>query len=501
MPATVVIENAIPLSVLDSISYDKLDLARLTLDEKQELLDLLMLKQAMAKQNRLRDYAPYPKQRDFHNAGALDGIFERLLRAGNQVGKTWSAGFESAMHLTGRYPEWWHGKTFNHPTQGWVAGVTGESTRDNPQRILLGRVGEWGTGAIPAECIIKIQRKVHGIADSVDYVQVAHESGGVSTVYFKSYEQGREKFQGETLDFMWFDEEPDIEIYSEGKTRTQAGDEGRGGIVFMTFTPLLGMSDVVKRYLIDKEPGTHDTNMTIADALHYTEERRRQIIAGYLPHEREARAKGTPVLGSGRVYPVVESMIMEQAFRIPAHWPRICGVDFGWDHPASGAWLAWDRDTDTVHVYDAYRQREQTAIFHGAIIKAKGAWIPVAWPADGMQHGKHDGAELAASYKKYGANMLDHHAKDPEHGVSLEATVGMVLERMQTGRLKIAAHLTEVWEEFRLYHREKGLIVSLNDDLLCAIRYGLMELENATVPAPTMQTIPSFGVMDSETGY
>jgi phage terminase large subunit-like protein len=497
----VAVQPVIPASVLDSIDYSKLDLARLTLDEKQELLDLLTLKRNMASQNKLREYAPYPKQRDFHNAGSLDGIFERLLRAGNQVGKTWSAGFESAMHLTGRYPEWWQGKVFSHPTQGWVAGVTGESTRDNPQRILLGRVGNWGTGAIPAECILKIQRKVHGIADSVDYVQVAHDSGGISTVYFKSYEQGREKFQGETLDFIWFDEEPDIEIYSEGKTRTQAGDEGRGGIVYMTFTPLLGMSDVVKRYLIDKEPGTHDTNMTIADALHYTEQRRKQIIAGYLPHEREARAKGIPVLGSGRVYPVVESMVAEQAFRIPAHWPRICGVDFGWDHPAAGVWLAWDRDTDTIHVYDCYRQREQTAIFHGAIIKAKGPWIPVAWPADGMQHGKHDGAELAASYRKYGANMLDTHAKDPEHGTSLEATVGMVLERMQTGRLKIAEHLTELWEEFRLYHREKGLIVSINDDLLCAMRYGIMAIEKAETPAPERAVIPSFGMLDSDAGY
>jgi len=488
-------------SVLDSIDYSQIDLGRLTLGEKQELLDLLELKANLNEGNLLREYRPYPKQRDFHNAGSLDGIFERLLRAGNQVGKTWSAGFETAMHLTGRYPDWWKGKRFEHPTIGWVAGVTGESTRDNPQRILVGRVGKWGTGAIPAECIVKIQRKSHGIADSIDYVQVAHESGGISTVYFKSYEQGRDKFQGETLDFVWFDEEPDEDVYSEGKTRTQAGDNGNGGIVYMTFTPLLGMSNVVKRYLIDKAPGTHDTNMTISDALHYTEARRQQIIAGYLPHEREARAKGIPVLGSGRVYPVVESMITEQAFRIPHHWPRICGVDFGWDHPAAGVWMAWDRDTDTVHLYDCYRQSEQSAIFHGAIIKAKGPWIPVAWPHDGMQHGKSDGAELAASYRKYGANMREKHASHPEHGNSLEATVGMVLERMQTGRLKVASHLVEWFEEFRLYHREKGLIVKANDDLLSAMRYGLMDLEHAATPAPEQNYIPSFGVIDNETGY
>jgi phage terminase large subunit-like protein len=495
-------DGALPLSVLDSIDYSKLDLSRLTFEEKRELLDLLELKRAIAKQNKLRDYRPYPKQRDFHNAGSLEGVFERLLRAGNQVGKTWSAGFETAMHLTGRYPEWWQGKRFNHATQFWVAGVTGETTRDNPQRILLGRVGEWGTGAIPAECIIHIQRKSHGIADSVDYVQVTHASGGISMCAFKAYEQGRDKFQGETLDGIWFDEEPDIEVYSEGKTRTQAGDNGNGGIVYMTFTPLLGMSDVVKRYLVDKEPGTHDTNMTIDDALHYSAERRAQIVAGYLPHEREARSKGIPVLGSGRVYPVVESMITCQPFRIPSHWPRICGIDFGWDHPAAGVWIAWDRDTNTRYVYDCYRQREQTPIFHAAIIRAKGAWIPVAWPHDGMQHGKSDGEELAASYRKHGANMLDKKAWHPEHGNSLEATVGMTLELMQTGSLKVFSHLNEWFEEFRLYHREKGLIVPKNDDILSAMRYGLMSLEEyAALPVPEQSYITSFGVMDPETGY
>lgn len=486
---------------LSDVDFTKLDIGLLTFEEKTELYDLLQLKKAMEAGNKLRDYVPYPKQKAFHDAGNIEGIYERLLRAGNQNGKTWCAGFETAMHLTGRYPDWWQGRRFMHPTTGWAAGVTGESTRDNPQRILVGRVNEWGTGAIPAECIVKIQRKSHGIADSIDYVVVAHVSGGVSTVFFKSYEQGREKFQGETLDWVWFDEEPDMDIYSEGKTRTQAGDEGRGGMVYLTFTPLKGMSDVVKRYLIDKEAGTHDTNMTIADALHYTEKRRQEIINGYPSHEREARAKGIPILGSGRVYPVEESMILEPAFKIPWHWPKICGVDFGWDHPAAGVWMAWDRDTDTVHLYDCYKQREQTAIFHGAVIKAKGSWIPVAWPSDGMQTGKADGVELAAAYRKHGANMMETWATSEEHGVSLEATTGDVLERMQTGRLKVASHLEQWWEEFRLYHRKDGLIVKLNDDILCAMRYGIMMLRHAITAAPQMEYLPTFGVVDDEAGY
>ena len=81
---------------------------------------------------------------------------ERLLMAGNQLGKTVAGGFEAAMHATGLYPAWWMGRRFERPTIAWVAGVTGESTRDNPQRILLGRPGQIGTGAIPKDAIVEV---------------------------------------------------------------------------------------------------------------------------------------------------------------------------------------------------------------------------------------------------------------------------------------------------------------------------------------------------------
>ncbi|NUX58672.1 terminase large subunit domain-containing protein [Paraburkholderia youngii] len=476
-----------------------LDLSTLTVAEKQELLDLLELKQQRKDQNKLADYAPYPKQMEFHAAGADPNVIDRLLMAGNQLGKTHSAGFETAMHLTGDYPDWWTGKRFDGPTLGWAAGVTGESTRDNPQRILLGQPGEWGTGSIPADRIIGITRKAHGVPDSVDSIKVRHKTGGTSIVWMKAYEQGREKWQGVTLHFLWCDEEPPEDIYAEGKTRTQAGDEGRGGITYITFTPLLGMSSVVRRFLLDKIPGTHVTNMTIDDALHYTETQRAQIIAGYLPHEREARARGIPTMGSGRVYPVPEDTIKVAPFAIPHHWPRIVGVDFGWDHPAAGAWLAWDRETDTIYVYDCYRQKEQTSIYHAAILKSRGAWIPVAWPVDGLQ--TRDGKQAKVLYQRAGANMLEKHAQDKNGGASLEATTLDMLERMQTGRFKVFAHLSDWWEEFRLYHRKDGVIQDINDDIMSATRYGTMMIRYAETAAPKREYIASFDALDSEAGY
>lgn len=486
---------------LEGLDLSQLNLDALTLDEKQELLDLLTLRESMKTANKLADYKPYPRQKDFHDAGAYALIVERMLMAGNQVGKTWSAGFEVAMHLTGRYPDDWAGKRFNHPTIFWACGESIEAMRETVQRILLGRPEAFGTGSIPADCIIKMTRR-SGVTDAIDTVHVRYIDGGTSTLTLKSYEQGREKFQGETLDGIWFDEEPEMEIYSEGKTRTQAGDNGAGGIVIMTFTPLKGMSDVVQRFRnVPTEPGTHVTIMTIHDALHYSPERRAAIIRSYPPHERKARAMGEPVLGSGAVFPVDPESISIPAFKIPWHWPRIAGVDFGWDHPAAGAWLAWDRETDTIYVYDCYAQAEQTPIFHAAYLKAKGAWIPIAWPHDGYQHGKSDGVELRDQYAKHGANMLEKHATSETDGFSVEPAINDMLERMQTGRFKVFSHLHDWFKEFKMYHRDKGLIVKLGDDIMSATRYACMDLRHAIVAAPVKTYIQSFEVMDGEAGY
>lgn len=440
----------------------------------------------------IRRYKPQRKQLEFHNAIAR----ERCFMAGNQIGKTFAAAAEVAIHLTGEYPDWWKGRRFDHPIAAWAAGVTGESTRDTMQRLLLGRPGQHGTGALPADCIIDTTAS-RGVADAVDTVIVRHRYGQ-STLSFKSYEKGREKWQGETLHVVAFDEEPPPDIYTEGLTRTNATN----GFVFLTFTPLLGMSDVVKRFLQEPSRDRVTIRATIADAEHYTEEERERIIAGYPAHERDARAKGIPILGSGRIFPIAEEAIMEEGLQIPRHWPRICGIDFGWDHPTSAVWMAWDRDADVVHIYDCYRVKEQTPIVHAGAIRARGDWIPIAWPHDGLQHDKGSGHQLAELYRRQGLNMLPERATFEDGGNSVEAGLLEELERMQTGRLRVARHLEDWFDEFRLYHRKNGKIVKENDDLLDATRYGLMMLRHAVVrtDGTQMPTIPSI-TMDMHAGY
>ncbi len=200
----------------------------------------------------LLEYAPYAKQREFHAAGRTNS--ERLFMAGNQLGKTKAGGAEWAMHLTGRYPDWWEGATFDKPVILWAAGVTGESTRDNPQRILIGnppKEEEWGTGMVPKDALVDYDRAM-GVPNLLDNYVIRWGGGGdiqagESIVYFKAYEKGREKWQGPTIDGVWFDEEPPMDIYTEGLTRTNNGQ--RSQFTMITFTPLLGMSEVVRKFV------------------------------------------------------------------------------------------------------------------------------------------------------------------------------------------------------------------------------------------------------------
>jgi len=171
--------------------------------------------------------------------------------AGNQLGKTVAGSAEWATHLTGRYPEWWPGRRFEQPVRMWAAGETRVSTRDTIQKLLVGepeREEEWGTGMIPGDDIVDTYRAM-GVANALDSITVKNQFGGTSTLLFKAYEQGRGKWQGDTLHGVWFDEEPPLDIYTEGMTRTNATD----GLVMLTFTPLLGMSDVVQMYLSDSD--------------------------------------------------------------------------------------------------------------------------------------------------------------------------------------------------------------------------------------------------------
>ncbi len=440
-------------------------------------------KQRRASTRKLDEYRPYPKQKAFHSAGAE--FRERLLDAANQVGKTTAAAAELAYHLTGLYPEWWDGHRFERATSWIVGSETAEIARRGAQRILLGPPENerlWGTGMIPGDRIIEQTRK-RGVPDAVESIIVSHVSGGSSTVTFKSYDQGRKKWQADTVDGVWFDEEPPEEIYSEGLTRTNAVEDGR---VMTTFTPLLGETEIIVRFMKEDDAeakGRWFIIMTLADAKHFSAARREEIASSYKSWERDARVSGTPTLGSGRVYPVSWETVSVDPFPIPKHWRRIIGLDFGGsDHPFAAIELCWDTETDIIYATKEYIEVEPLPAIHAAAILPWGDWVPVAWPHDGHKTSIDRGSALPLRdmYENEGLEMLDDHATHEDGGgYGVEAGITEILSRMRTGRLKIFKTLSKLEGEFLTYHREKGIIVKKKDDGLDALRTGMMMLRES----------------------
>ena len=100
------------------------------------------------------------------------------------------------------------------------------------------------------------------------------------------------------------------------------------------------------------------------------------MVANMLPHERAARARGEPALGSGVIFPVNESDISFEVFAMPAHWPSLGAIDFGIDHPTAAVKMSWDRESDCVYVTHLHRARDMTPIQHSETLKAWGTGLP-----------------------------------------------------------------------------------------------------------------------------
>ena len=196
----------------------------------------------------------YAKHMEFFAAGKQER--ERAFMGGNRTGKTTSGGgYELALHLSGDYPSWWVGRRFNRPTRTWACGDTGETVREILQPTLFGQPGQMGTGLIRARFITGVRNR-RGSPDAIESATIKHASGrGDSTLLLKSYEQGRKAFQGTKQDVILMDEEPPMSVYSEALLRlaatTPEGDDW--GSMLLTFTPLMGISEVVLRFLATQD--------------------------------------------------------------------------------------------------------------------------------------------------------------------------------------------------------------------------------------------------------
>lgn len=445
------------------------------------------------------------KHREFFKAGAT--YPERLFMAGNRCGKSVSGAIEASYHATGDYPDWWEGRKFDHATAGWAAGDTSQTTRDTVQKELLGPPGAIGTGTIPKDRIIKILAKP-GIPNGVESVWVRHKNGGVSTIDFKTYEQGVRAFYGTARHWVWLDEECPELIYNECLIRTMT----TGGIVFVTFTPLHGITPFIVNFMKNAkllagarpivaggisefedtdylkfntrkeialaESGVYNYGRCVvqagwADAPWLDKDTIERMKANTPPHLLEARMHGYPSIGSGNVYPVPLEDILVKPFDIPAHWKRMYALDVGWNRTAC-LWAAIDPSDNTIYIYSEYYVGDARPELHAGAIRYHGDGIHGVIDPASRGRSQVDGQKLIDIYKRLGLKIK------PANN-EVESGIYNTWNKLSNGKIKVFSTLPNFQKEYVVYRRDlTGKVVKENDHLMDCLRYIINNIDCAT---------------------
>lgn len=213
------------------------------------------------------------------------------------------------------------------------------------------------------------------------------------------------------------------------------------------------------------------------DVPHLAADMKADLLRSTPPYMRDARSKGIPSLGSGAIYPVPESEIVVDPFAIPRHWPRVYGLDVGWNRTA-GIWATIDRNTDTAYLYTEHYRGQAEPSIHVQAIRARGEWIPGVVDPAANGRSQKDGDQLLQDYRDLGLKL------EPAEN-SVEAGIFQVWERLSTGRLKVFRTCLNWLAEYRLYRRdEKGRVVKQFDHIMDATRYVVVTGLPLAIPAP-----------------
>lgn len=429
-----------------------------------------------------------PKHREFFRAGSE--YPERLFMAGNRVGKTLAGAYETVCHLTGEYPVWWQGKRFEEPIRAWAVGKDARATRDVIQKELMGPIGEWGTGMLPAHTLGKFFA-LQGVPQAIDVIKVRHKTGKWSELGFKNYQQDIGSFMGTSRELVWLDEECPLDIYNECNIRTATVN----GIMLVTFTPLDGLTPMVVNFckkadfLVGAKPivAVDITDETEFDNPEYdfavggstpkavvqagwndapwiSNEMKARLLEDTPPHLRKARTEGEPAMGSGNVYSTPIEDLLVEPFAIPDSWPRMYALDVGWNKTAC-IWAALDPVTDTVYLYDEHYRGQENPPFHAYAIKSRGDWITGVIDPASRGRSQTDGNKLLQNYKDLGLDLRM--ARN-----ELESGILAGQQRMTYGKLKVFKTLVNWQKEYMLYRRDKhGKPLQQDDHLMDTMRY------------------------------
>jgi len=477
---------------LDTNAVDPATYAVMTTDQQLKLQDLVIEVADHMRYNQIKYFRPFAHQFEFFKTGASE---RRGILAANRIGKTVSTCYETAYHLTGQYPEWWEGYRFDTPITCMVAGEGWSQVALVLQNELLGSqdvkiTDNLGTGAIPRDCIIQDTMRNDG-ANCIG-VEVKHAKGGNSYLLFANYTQEVRQLQGFKLNLAVFDEQPPDDFFSEIVTRT-ATTQGK---VLCSFTPLKGLNGLVSKFW-NKEEGYEFIRVSWDDVPEYDpwgqpfllKETRRQLERDYLPHEREARIAGKPVMGKGAVFQIREWPTYTTGqidfTRIP-NIQRVIALDLG---------LVNDQTVITLMYWEPY---ERTAYLHKQIcvqgieeavpsqyinhlLRPEVFGTPIVLPADASTPGRYtmSANSIREMFESYELNVYHKAIMNPpdqEGRVTNHKSYGInqMRQMLEVGSLMVNENCTQFLSNARNYYVDEKGRFSDPDDTIDSARYALL---------------------------
>lgn len=473
-----------------------MDFDSLSEEEIYDLLQQYQLIEQYERYNKLEYFKPYKYQKKFAKASAM--FKRRLLRAANQIGKSYGASFEVAMHLTGKYQDWYEGERFESSGNLiWALGIDLDSTARVLQKALLGTEDirnevDLGTGSIPRSDIIMDNAIKDGA--HVRSIKIRHVDGGYNTLQFFASAQGQNKLMGSVVKFIWLDEESPqnfLEIYSQCSTRTT----NTNGHVMITCTPEQGMSAFQQMFAEDTSQTLYMETATWWDCPHLSEEQINQLLASCPEYQREMRSKGIPVIGTGAIFPFKDEDVMCEDFIPHDYWHVIAGLDFsGVVDDSVVAYTAYDPSSDCYYLYhiDVFDEIEDKnpETMAKSILGGPTPHIPAVSPHDGGVNSINPSSK-AKIMKGLGVNIL---SKQFHNGTALslqtkdannndrEPGLEFMRQLVREGRFKVCRSCHQFFKEKAgLFYAPKnggGIKTVGKDDVIDATRYSLISLVN-----------------------
>ena len=441
--------------------------------------------------NQLHYFRPFQHQLEFFSTSTD----RRGILAANRIGKTVSTCYETAMHLTGLYPDWWQGRRYSGPITAMVAGEGWAQVALVLQKELLGtpdvKITEsLGTGAIPRHTIVMETMRNDG-ANSIG-VEIRHVTGGKSYLLFANYTQEVRQLQGFKLNLAVFDEQPPDDFFSEIVTRTATTQ----GQVLCSFTPLKGLNGLVSKFW-NREEGYDFIRVAWDDVPEYDPwgepfllmSTRQQLERDYLPHEREARIAGRPIMGQGAVFQLRSWPTYQTGdfnFRDMPNIHRVISLDLGLVNDKTVIslmyWLPEEQQA-WLHTQIVVRGTEEANPMNyiNHLVRPEVFGCPIVLPADANTPGRYtmSSTSIRQLFEQYELNVHPEAIMNPpdlQGRVTNRKSYGVnrMRQMLELGTLKVNENCQEFLREAQNYYVDEKGRFSDPDDCIDSARYGLL---------------------------